>query len=104
MEVSNRKICSLTWDPGAKFIFVVRDENQDSGVLACFFPILKSDDSVTLSDMVDCRLIKNSSSCRVLHCEGSERFCLLDPYQAILRVLSLEELRKNSLKRKKVRR
>ena len=25
METSNRKICSLVWDSGAKFIFIVRD-------------------------------------------------------------------------------
>jgi hypothetical protein len=51
------------WDPGAKFIFVLRDENQDSGVLACFFAILKNDESVALSDQVDFRLIKNTFNC-----------------------------------------
>jgi hypothetical protein len=64
-EASNRKISSLVWDSGAKFIFVVRDENQDSGVLACFFAILKSDESVTLSDQIDFRLIKSTANCVV---------------------------------------
>jgi WD40 repeat protein len=65
MEASNRKVCSLLWDPGAKFILAVRDEHQDCGVLACFFGILKSDESVTLSDSVDLRLLKNTSNCVV---------------------------------------
>lgn len=63
MEASNRKVTSLLWDPGAKFIFVIRDENQDSGVLACFFAILKSEESVALSDQIDFRLVKCSPNC-----------------------------------------
>jgi hypothetical protein len=43
METSNRKITSITWDPGAKFIFIIRDENQDSGVLICLFSVAKAE-------------------------------------------------------------
>jgi hypothetical protein len=78
MEVTNRKIDSLAWDSGAKFIFVVRDENQDSGVLSCFFPVLKNDESVTLGNVVDLRLIKNTSSCVILDI-FSELFTAKDP-------------------------
>ena len=57
-----RKIWNLVWDPGAKFLLIVKDENSESCILACFYAINKIETTVHMANCLEIRTVKNSKS------------------------------------------
>jgi WD40 repeat protein len=57
-EVSNRKIVSLEWDAGAKFILALVDDQNDGCILVSLYSALKVDSHMKLLPASELRYIK----------------------------------------------
>jgi hypothetical protein len=81
----------LIWDTGAKFIFVVRDEGLESGILLCLFCVNKGEETLELSPYIDTRMVKGGSShLKVGFDPRSSFLTMIDLSSCNLRIISLE--------------
>lgn len=49
---------SIHWDPGAKFVFINRDEIVDSCIIVCFYSINKIEANIHLASTVETRTVR----------------------------------------------